>query len=171
MKIFRFLIILLMFSPVFAQPGPGMGRGSEDGPMRQRIREKVKMVKIWRLTEAVGLTPEQSEKFFPVYNQHQKRMEDFEKAKREILDRIKRLSDDPNSSDDEISAAVEEFKAHHRKLGELRESFLGDISGILSVRQRGKLVVFEEEFRRGIQRIIGDIRREFRGGPGNRKRY
>ena len=172
MKIVRFLIIILMASPVFAQPGPGMGmgHGPEDGPMRPRIREKVKMVKIWRLTDAVGLNSEQSEKFFPVYNKHQEKMENFEKEKREILDRIRGLTDDPDSGDDKISAAVKELKEHHHKLADLQDTFLNDISGILTVRQRGKLVVFEEEFRRDMQKIIGEIRREFGGGPGNRKR-
>lgn len=170
MRLLRILIILLMVSPAFAQPGSGMGHGREGGPMREKIREKIQMIKIWRLTEAVGLTTEQSEKFFPVYNQHQKGMEDFERGKREILDRIKSLTDDSNSSDEEIGAAVKEFKEHHRKLAELRELFLNDVSKILSVRQRGELVVFEEEFRKNMRRMIEDIRREFRGGHGNRKR-
>ena len=64
---------LLLTSTVMAQPGPG-------GPMmREKIRERIKTMKIWRLTEDVGLTTGQSEKFFPLYNQHQKDMEYYQK--------------------------------------------------------------------------------------------
>ncbi len=170
MRLLRILIILLMFSPAYAQPGSGMGHGREGGPMREKIREKIQMIKIWRLTEAVGLTPKQSERFFPVYNKHRERLDNFETEKREMLDRIKRLTDDSNSGDKEIGAAVKEFKEHHRKLAELHELFLTDVSKILSVRQRGELVVFEEEFRKNMRKMIEDIRREFRGGHGNRRK-
>ncbi len=171
MNMISYLLTLALVSPVLAQPpGSGMRGGTNESPTRQRIREKVQMVKIWRLTEAVGLTPEQSEKFFPVYNRHQEQMDNFEREKREILERIKGLADNPNSAEDEISAAMRDHKEHHHKLAELHDSFLSDISSILSIRQRGKLVVFEEEFRRDMQRIIAEIRREFKGGPGNRDR-
>lgn len=168
MRSIRYLLIFSLITPCLAQPGPGMGR--DDGPMRQRVREKVKMIKIWRLTEAVGLTTEQSERFFPVYNKHQAEMENFEKENRDLLERIRQLTDNPNSGDSEIGAAMKDFKEHQHRAAQLQESFLSEISPILTVRQRGKLVVFEEEFRRDMQRLIADIRHEFRGGPGGRDR-
>lgn len=170
MRLLRILVILLMVSPAFAQPGPGMGHGREGGPMREKIREKIQLIKVWRLTEAVGLTPKQSEGFFPVYNEHRERLENFETEKREMLERIRSLTNDPNSPDDDISSAINDFMGHHRRMAEMHELFLTDISKILSIRQRGELVVFEEEFRKNMRRMIEDIRREFRGGPGVRRK-
>lgn len=167
MRLLRYISILLLVSTAAAQPpGHGMGPGREGGPMRERVREKIKTIKIWRLTEAVGLTPEQSEKFFPVYNKHQDAMEELERNKRDQLDLIEKLADDPNSSDADILSAIDGMKTLQERTIDLQKSYLNDISGVLSVRQEGKLLVFEENFRRNLQNIIREVRHEFGGGPG-----
>lgn len=169
MRISRYLILFLLYSSVFAQPGPGMGPGREGGPMRARIREKIKTMKIWRLTEAVSLTPEQSERFFPIYNRHQEQMEALEEEKRNTLNRLEQLADDPGAPDEEISRALSEVQELHRRTAELNDQFIIDISGVLSVRQRGKLLVFEERFKANLHRLINEVRREFRGGSGRNR--
>jgi hypothetical protein len=169
MRISRYLILLLLYSSAFAQPGPGMGPGREGGPMRARIREKIKTMKIWRLTEAVALTSEQSERFFPIYNRHQEQMEALEKEKRSVLNRLEQMADDSGTSDEEINRALGDIKDLRRRTAEVSDRFLDDISDVLSVRQRGKLLVFEERFKSNLHRLINEIRQEFRGGPGRNR--
>jgi len=167
MRILRYFIILLLFSSGLAQPpGPGMGPGKEEGPMRERIRRKIKTIKIWRLSEAVGLTPEQSEKFFPVYNKFQDQQETIEKERRTRLERVQQLADDPQSRDSDIREAMDEMKIFDQRTIEIRDAFLIDIGKVLSLRQQAKLLVFEERFNQDLQDLIREIRHDFKAGPG-----
>lgn len=171
MRAIRYLLIVLLFSSVAAQPpGMGMGPGGEDGPMRKRVREKIRTVKIWRMTEALGLTPEQSEKFFPIYNRHEDQMEAIEQDQHELTRRLEAITSDPNSSDKEIEEAINGMKDIMQRRIDLRETFFKDLTGVISVRQKGKLIIFEETFRRDLQNIIREIRRDMGGGPGMNRR-
>src|SRR5512138_2298992 len=105
-KLLRSLMIIVMFfmaASVLAQPPMPSGRrrpgmGPEGGPGRERLRERIETMKIWKLTEAVGLTSEQSEKFFPLYNKHQKAMEKIEDSRLDLIDRLESLANDSTSS-------------------------------------------------------------------------
>jgi Spy/CpxP family protein refolding chaperone len=149
----------MLSSPtLLGQPGPG----PEKGPMRERIRQRIKTIKIWQLTEAVGLTPEQSERFFPIYNKHQEAMQNLESEKHEAIRRLKSLTDDPDASDDDIAETVRKIDDFVRRSMELRQDYMKEVSTVLSFRQQGKLLAFEEMFKKRMQEIMEDIRRDFR---------
>ncbi len=154
-----FIAILILSSPaVLSQPGPGPGQG----PMREKIRQRIRTIKIWQLTEAVGLTPEQSEKFFPVYNKHQEIIHNLESEKQEALRRLSSLTDDPDASDDDINKAMTKIDDFGRRSMEMRQDYMEEVSTVLSFRQQGKLLVFEEDFKRKLQELRRELRRDFR---------
>jgi hypothetical protein len=161
------LFILLIFAGIaFAQPPmgpPGGFGGPEGGPMRERLRQRLETMKIWKLTEAVGLTSEQSEKFFPLYNKHQKAMETIENKRFELVNRLDTLSNDPNSSDQKLNEIIGQLSDIPQQVSAERERFFKEISSMLSKRQQAKLIVFEERFRQQLQDFIRDVRREHRG--------
>jgi len=166
MRLIKYLVFLAMVSAVAAQPPPpGFGgmRPGDDGPMRQKIRERIKTMKVWRLTDAVGLTTEQSEKFFPVYNKFQDQLEELEQGQHRLAVKLDSLANDPMSKDDDIKAAMAEMKQGRQKMVDTNDAMMKEVSGILSVRQQGKLMAFEERFRRELQELINEIRRN-RGG-------
>jgi predicted nucleic acid-binding Zn-ribbon protein len=162
MKLVRYTLAGLLFltTSALAQPGPGQG----PGPMREKIRERIKTIKIWRLTEAVELTSEQSEKFFPIYNKFQDAMENLEREKQETLQRLDSTTRDPESSDEDIRSLISQVGDFDRRSAEIRKAFSDDVSDVISIRQLGRLLAFEENFRRRLQETIRDIRREIGGG-------
>ena len=169
MRAVRYFIVILILSSQVAlsQPGPGSG----PGPMREKIRQRIKTIKIWQLTDAVGLTPEQSEKFFPIYNKHQEAMQNLEREKQEALKRLNSLTDDPDASDDDINKSMMGISNFTRQSMEIRQDYMKEVSTVLSLRQQGKLLAFEEMFKKRMQKIIEDIRGDFRGRrmQGNNK--
>jgi Spy/CpxP family protein refolding chaperone len=159
------LLTLLLAGAAGAQPPPPL---SEGGPMRKQIRDKIKTMKIWKLTEEVGLTPEQSEKFFPVYNRHQKAIEELDARREELVNRLERLANGSEASDKEITGTAAELESIPGKIFEERKKFMKEIVPILPLRQRAKLMVFEERFKQRLQEFIRDIRREgHRPGMGD----
>ncbi len=160
MRTIKYLItILILSSPMaLSQPGPGQG----PGPMREKIRQRIKTIKIWQLTETVGLTPEQSERFFPIYNKHQDVLQSLEKEKQEAFRRLNLLTDDPDASDEDISKAMMRIGEFARRSMEMRQDYMEEVSTVLSLRQQGKLLAFEEMFKKRLRETIEDIRRDFR---------
>jgi Spy/CpxP family protein refolding chaperone len=157
------LMVLTWSGVVVAQPPPPMGpRGAQ---MRQRVQERIQTMKIWKLTEAVGLTPEQSQQFFPIYNKHQKAMEDLESKRMELVDRLEHLANDTNLSEKEISDTMAALNDIPRQVQAERDKFNMEISPILPLQQRAKLAVFEERFKQQLQQFIREIRREYNNGP------
>jgi len=169
MKIFKYslLLVLAVFvSQSPAQPGPGPGPWEGRGPRHEKMRERIKTIKIWQLTEEVGLTTEQSEKFFPVYNKHQNDHQKLDEERLSLLRKLDELSEKSDVSEGEIKKALDELSEIDGKLIGLRKSFMNEVSGVLSIRQVAKLLVFEEMFMRRLQENIRDIRR----GMGERKK-
>jgi hypothetical protein len=84
MKILRILIIILISLPAFAQ--------EEADEIREnpKAQEKIRAAQAAYITERLGLTPEEAEKFWPIYREFsQKRMglrEKFQEARRENKD-------------------------------------------------------------------------------------
>jgi hypothetical protein len=168
MKSIRLILLGFLFLPAIS-----FGQGPpppEDMPMRAKIRERLQTIKIWRLTEEVGLTSEQSEKFFPLYNQHQKAIDELEFKRGEILNRLEEMTEDDKTEDGLISGAIRELEENSQRMTQERNRFIDQISSVLDTRQKARWLVFEDRFRQRIQEIIQDIRREFRGGREMEKR-
>ena len=153
-------VMAFLSTSIQAQPGPGPGAG----PMREQIKERIKTIKIWRLTEAVELTSEQSEKFFPIYNAFQDALDGLEREKQETLQQLDTMTRDPEASDKDIRNLIAEVGEFDNRSAEIQKKFFGDVLQVISTRQLGKLLVFEENFKRRLQETIRDIRREFGGG-------
>ena len=166
MKLVKYFIMALMIVSAgvsLAQPGPPP-MGPEGGPMREKLRERINTMKIWKLTEEVGLTSQQSEKFFPIYNKFQKAMDDIEMKRGELVDRLESLADSQNSSDKDIIEALTAVNDIPRQMLAERGKFLKDISTILPLQQQAKLAVFEERFKQRLQEFIRDMRQDNKGG-------
>jgi Spy/CpxP family protein refolding chaperone len=158
-RLWTILIFVAAIGSAAAQPPPS----PEGGPMREQLREKIRTMKIWKLTEEVGLTPEQSEKFFPVYNKHEKALEEIEIRRNELTDRLERMTNSSEASDKEIAELTVELSDIPRAILAERDRFMKEIAAILPVRQQAKLMVFEERFKQRLQEFIRDIRRQGRG--------
>ena len=87
-KFFALIIAALAVSVASAQPpmgpppgmGPGMGRGGEMGPKKSPVE------RIAGLVEELKLTPEQAEKFAPVYLAYQAEIRKIRKDLKTLMD-------------------------------------------------------------------------------------
>jgi hypothetical protein len=90
-------------------------------------------------------------------------MESLEREKREAFRRLNTLTEDPDASDDDIKKAMIEIDNLNGRSLEMRNGYVKEVSDVLSVKQQGKLMVFEEMFKKRMREIIEDIRGDFRG--------
>ena len=110
-------------------------------------KEKMKSEKIAFLTLEVGLTPEEAQVFWPVYNQVEKEKDE---ALMNVLKTYKDLlkATEEGKPAKEIGNALDKYIEAQQKLREIENGVAEKYKSALSVEKVAKLYVAEEKFRR-----------------------
>jgi hypothetical protein len=131
-------ILLFVQANVFAQQGQGRN-------MKTEQNEKIETQRIAFITDKLALTPEEAEKFWPVYNEHKKRVQAERKAFKQSLDfdheKIFELSDE------KANEIIQSQLKHEQKMLDTRKSFHLELLDILSPQKVLRLFEAEKEFR------------------------
>lgn len=138
-----FLLTLILFSASF-------GALAQENlelppPMDPKVREKVEATRIALISNRLGLTPDQAEKFWPVYREFaQKRGEvrsEFQNAQRDM---------DPNPNTEKQQALINlGLQLKQREL-DLEKDYSGRILRVISAQQLINLRRAEQDFRQMI---------------------
>ncbi len=117
---------------------------------QQDRQEKIKALKIAFFTERIGLSSEEAEIFWPLYNEHEKKMEALRKQeRREIRDKI---AASENFSEAEANAILNRYLELEESQEELDKQFYLEMAQKLSAAKVLKLFRAEHEFRRRLLR-------------------
>ncbi|MGP8214715.1 MAG: Spy/CpxP family protein refolding chaperone [Bacteroidia bacterium] len=128
------LAILSMFTqPLFAQ--------------QQDRQDRIENMHTAYITEKVGLTPEQAQKFWPVYNQFKADQDELQKQRRENARKVKEAGGIDNMSDADVQKLVEnEIDIKSREL-DLHKKYVVKFQEVISLKQVAKLFMAEEQFK------------------------
>ena len=130
---------------------------------RRPDRGKIKSLKIAFITERLNLSSNEAEAFWPVYNAHENKLNEFRKTERfEIRGKLKDLD---AISDSEADKLLEKYIALEEEKGKEQRSFLRKIKGIISAKKTVLLMKAEEDFKK---RLIQQYRKNRGGGGGPR---
>lgn len=134
---------LLIHHVALSQPDPNPAK------MHQRIEEMRKI----KLLDVLNLNDDQVEKFFAVYNKHQK---NHEMLRKDIDRRSKELQAmiDKGSTDAELAPVVEELRQAIRNMGKSIDARFDEARAVLTPKQYAAYVVFEARFRDELQNLI-----------------
>ncbi|WP_298551063.1 sensor of ECF-type sigma factor [uncultured Algibacter sp.] len=116
---------------------------------QQNKRERIKALKVSFITEKLDLTTQEAQKFWPVYNAHEKEMfairfKEMRDIRKEIKNNIDTMTDEKaNTLLTRLNTA--EIKAHKIKV-----ELVKNLSSILSPKKIILLKVAEEDFKRKI---------------------
>lgn len=110
-------------------------------------KEKMMSEKIAFLTMEMGITPEEAQVFWPVYNQIDKERDE---AMRKVFRSFKALEDamSAGKSEKDISKLLEDYLEALDKQGDIEKKAYQAYSKVLPVAKLAKLYVSEEKFRR-----------------------
>lgn len=123
--------------------------------------ELIKTKKIAFLTEAIGLTSQEAQKFWPVYNELEKERYLLMDKKRELEEKSE--SPKPGMTEADYRKLAIEFVANHAKEGNLLEEYNLKFLNILPAEKVVKLYRAEGKFR-------GYLMHEFRKGQDKDKK-
>lgn len=153
-RIFTLIGILCSFTLVL---------NAQERKGREEHIEKFRSMKIAYFSEQLELTPEEAEKFWPLYN-------DFESKKREVnryRHRRSRNMDEQlaNMTDQEAGKMADDMIEAKKKEINLDESFHSELKKIFPPKKVLKYYITEHRFR---EYMLRKIRDERRGGQGKR---
>ena len=118
-KLITLLLLLLSISS-FAQPGSRF----------KEKKEQVKSLKVAFITNKLDLTPEESAKFWPLYNAFEDKQHEIRKQ------RLKVYMDRVNNSDDKLSekdatTLLNQMESTEEELHQLKKKFITNLKSVL----------------------------------------
>ena len=119
-------------------------------PNRERIRENIHQLRLLRMTEALGLSEEQTAKIYPVASRIEK---DKQAILGEINGEMRRLQDllaETDLDEADLSASVAKIKELRQRFQHKDREFEEFLEENLSPLQKAKYLLFSAEFYRGI---------------------
>jgi len=150
--VFLTMIIIFISQSIVAQYGAGQRDFKEH-------KEKIKTHKIAYITDKLDLSPEEAEKFWPVYNKHQEEMESSNKKFGEKYhDKVENIT---ILSDWEAEEFVNARLEHEQQQLDSKKVFISDLKTILPSKKIILLMEAERDFRVELMKKLAG-----RGGPG-----
>lgn len=134
-------IITLLLGFVFV--ASAMAQDIDEQVKDPKAQEKIRAARIAYITEKLGLTPAEAEKFWPIYNE-------FDQKRRELRLQNKdlRRNPDPNKSQEEIEkAAIAQQHQFRQKELDLEKDYSGRLLNVISAKKVMALPRTEKDFR------------------------
>jgi Spy/CpxP family protein refolding chaperone len=158
-KTYLWVIIgLLSTSFLFSQGHPR----KSDGPDIDGLRA----IKTGLITQALSLTPEQAQEFWPVYNEFDAQLMASQRTLSNVM-RETKPSDIDNWSDEKIDATLAMIAQHKQKEQELIGNMQNALKDILTPRQMLQLHLSKERFKRRLIKRMNTRGRQQKGRVNN----
>lgn len=154
------ILILLPAGGVFAQGHPpSSDERSDQREEREKIRENIETLRMWKLLEVLDLTSEQSDKFLPVLKDFQKARRNFEDQRRDLL---RQLETTLQSASDEkkLKEILANLENNREQFQTELDKYMDQSKAILTIEQQARLALFEDQFERKMMETIEQIRGE-----------
>lgn len=143
LKTILVLAFISLVGITYSQP---MGPPPKGKPAQQEKRENIEAMKIAYLTSKLELTPEEAQKFWPVYNQFNEKLNELRKKRKQDVREAKKNMDE--LTDKEIEQAIDNDFAFRQKELDLQTEYNAKFKSVLSIKKVSKLYQAEEQFKR-----------------------
>ncbi len=129
------------------------------GALAQRpAQERIKTLKVAFITERLGLTPQEAQQFWPVYNAHDASLQKLRRKERQRFgSQLPYLND---LSENEASKLLSEFSAIQTEKHALEQKFIADLENVLPAKKIVLLLKAEEDFKKRLLQRVGQRRRQ-----------
>lgn len=130
--------------------------------------DKVKAYKIAYITDKLDLTPEEAQKFWPIYNENEKIMADLRAQEGAAIKKyISQRPDVDIISEDQAKEIVTKVKKIQDQIDDQKERVFNKLKKILPYKKILKLQVAEREFKRSLIRKLKKRRKPLKEQKGS----
>ena len=155
MKNLLFILSFLATTISLAQPGQGN---------KKDRAEKIKAEKVAFITSELDLSSKEAEKFWPIYNEYEAKVEANRRAHRK---EVKKLREYDELSEDEAYSITEKLLKLEVEGSKIRQDYLVKFAAALGKKKAAKVYHAEEKFKRELLKKIkkGNHQRPYDGPP------
>jgi len=159
------LSVLLAF-PAWAEP-PGVD--GEDGTARRaEMLKKIRMVRMYSLTEALDLDEATAAKLFPYLRKHDSQLEELQQRKHKSHRALRKMVKNNSFDEKAADSYLREISDANIAIATVEGEQLAGLGKILSTEQRVNFLLAKAQFERKIREIMRDERQRRRGKKGER---
>ena len=173
-----FLVACSLTLPVSAgaQPPPpeAAAKGKEPSESREALMERIRLVRMYAITEALDLDEATAAKLFPYLKDYDRKFRELHKSKREHQKALRVMVNEETYKDKKVTEHIRKLGDIEIEIAELRKEQTTGLDGILDSGQQAKFVMVQESLEHEIRKLIREHRREKRkerrGGEEGRRR-
>lgn len=132
------------------------------GPQRPMFnKDQIITQKIAFFTKFLDLTPDEAQKFWPVYNACQDEMEKARKETRKSAFGLSKAIKEGNKTDEEIRSLAETYYGNLDRENALQKLHYAEYQKVLPIKKAAHVRLLEEQFTRN---LVMQLRGNYRGG-------
>jgi Spy/CpxP family protein refolding chaperone len=132
---------------------------------RERIRENIHRLRLLRMTEALGLTEEQTAKIYPFATRKEKEKRVLLGEINDEMQHLRELLAEAVLDEGALLNSVEKIREMRQKFQDKDREFEAFLEENLSPLQMAKYLLFEADFYRGVTEVLRRQGRQGRAGP------
>ncbi len=143
-KIVMILTVVLLSFTAYAQQNNDNAEARKEA--REQRAKQIETQKIAYMTQALELTVQQSQEFWPIYNQYDAEVQKLFRERR----KLHRNLEGENATKEDIDLLLDKEAA----MVEVRRSYVPSFVKVLSVSQAARIFVAEENFKQELVRSL-----------------
>jgi hypothetical protein len=129
---------------------------SQNGNQAQQKKEKIDAQKVAFMTQKLNLTPEESQKFWPVYDQYDAQKETINKTQRQQTKRFKDAELTDAQADSLITAEI----VHDQSILDLKKEFIPKFKEVLPASKVAKIPEAERQFKEMLLKLVKEQKQQ-----------
>jgi hypothetical protein len=158
-----FLVIGVLFA-VSVYASPQLMR--KDDKDRTELRERVRMLRMWKLTEFLNLDEKTASLFFPILNKYDNERENLMKERREAVRELRKALRAEKIDPKNLTTLVDRINKVNDEFIGLSRREQAELFKVLTLEQQAKYILFRNDF----EKKLGDMLRRSMDQRGGVKR-
>jgi len=138
-----------------AEWGDGWRRGGRRNVDKREMKERIHLIKMWKLTEVLDLDQVTAAKLFPIMNDFDVKRDALREKRGDTMKAIRDELDKDAPDATTLGSLIDRFKKDERAMVELRIERLDALSEVLTDEQIAELIALVPKFERGMRGMIG----------------
>lgn len=146
--------MLMLFTAI----GFSMISIAQPGAKMEQKKEKVEAMKIGFITQQMNLTPEEAQKFWPVYNQMNNEIENLRKERQLSRENVK--DNFETMTDPEFEKLINDEIASRQKEFDIQKKYVAQFKSVVPIKKVAQFYRAEEQFKRKLLEKIQEKKQE-----------
>lgn len=152
-------MLALVLALLLPQPGPPPGPPPGNPQMRKQVGERIRVMRIARLTEALQLDEATAQRFFPLLNKYDMKLQPIHQMQADLTRKLAQETQQPRPNEQKINAAIEELLKLRQEAQAIELERIREVRKVLTPVQQARLVLalpqIERQLWRQVRRAMG----------------